>query len=151
MNNKTIRIYKRNNNTLIDIDINTQTNNNKRTINKKNIKKYLNLTQLTFQDTIEVFTEHTELLYENDDYVIVEYKKIIQPKDFFPNLKVYSYDNDIEHNETNLIVDIKQINKIKLINESIKFLEIKLNDNFKESYSIKTLLDQIKQQILDHK
>ena len=139
-----LRIYKKNNNLLVDI------------IDRVNgeliqIQRYLNLIKKTKNNITEVYTEHTELLYENDDYIIVDYKIIIHPNDFFPNLKVYEYDKNIEYNEINLIVDIKQIKKIKIIQESITFLEIEFIDNFTESYSIKTLLDQIKQQILDHK
>ena len=52
------------------------------------------------------------------------------------------------HNHTYMVC---VINQLIVINESINFLEIELNDDFKESYSIKTLLDQIKQQILNHK
>lgn len=153
MNNKTIRIYKRNNNILTDI--NKEKYND--IINNKQIKiqRYLNLIKKTVENVIEVYTEQTELLYENDDYIVVEYKKILQDNELFPNLKVYEYDKNIEYNETNIKIEeinnINNIKKIKLIKELITFLEIELNDDFKESYSIKTLLDQIKQQILNRK
>lgn len=153
MNNKTIRIYKRNNNILTDI--NKEKYND--IINNKQIKiqRYLNLIKKTVENVIEVYTEQTELLYENDDYIVVEYKKILQDNELFPNLKVYEYDKNIEYNETNIKIEkinnINNIKKIKLIKELITFLEIELNDNFKESYLIKTLLDQIKQQILNRK
>ena len=130
--------------------------------NNKNIKRYLNLIKTTYNNTIEVYTEQTELLYENNEYIIVSYKKIIQSNELFPNLKVYDYDKNVEYNEVEIDKKIdknkidknkidKKIDKIKLIKELITFIEIDLDDNFKESYSIKTLLDQIKQQILNHK
>jgi len=143
------RIYKINNNTLIDI---IEQENNKVKRETIRIQRYLNLIKKTINNITEVYTEQTELLYESDNYIIVSYKKILQQNELFPNLKVYSYDKNIDYCETNLNIDkIKQIDKIKLIKESINFLEIELDNNFKESYSIETLLDQIKQQILDHK
>ena len=152
-----LRIYKKNNiNRLIDIT--NQIEQIEQIDNKTIIiQRYLNLIKKTENDISEVYTEQTELLYENKDYIVVSYKKILQQNNLFPNLKVYSYDKNIKYCETIVNIDTVtdiQINKIKLIKESIQFLEIELNDdndNFRESYSIETLLNQIKQQILDHK
>lgn len=145
-----IRIYKRNHENLVDINY-----NHKKQIEIIKIQRYLNLIKKIKNNKIEVYTEQTELLYENDDYIIVSYKKILHNNELFPNLKVYLYDKNIDYWETTINVDenvnVKLVEKIKLINESINFLEIELNDDFKESYSIKTLLGQIEQQILNHK
>lgn len=145
-----LRIYKKNinnKNELIDIDI----DNVNGVINQKNIKRYLNLIKATHDNTIEVYTEHYNLLYENDDYVIVSYEKILQHLNTFPNLKSYDYDKNINICSTLINSNINQINQITLIRESITFLEIIVNDEIKESYLIETLLNQIKQQILNHK
>jgi len=145
-----IRIYKRNHEKLVDIDYNQKVQKNQ--IEQIKIQRYLNLIKKIKNNTTEVYTEETELLYDDDDYIIVSYKKTLHNNELFPNLKVYSYDKNIDYWEVNIkiekINEINEIKKIKLINESIKFLEIELNDNFRESYSVETLLDQIKQQIL---
>ena len=142
-----IRIYKRNHENLVDINY-----NHKKQIEIIKIQRYLNLIKKIKNNTTEVYTEQTKLLYENDDYIVVLYKKTLHDNDLFPNLKVYSYDKNIDYLEVNIKIEkINKIDKVKLIKESINFLEIELDDNFKESYSIKTLLDQIEQQILNHK
>jgi hypothetical protein len=159
-----LRIYKKNNiNSLEDIDNIININKIIKQINSGiddiitqiKIQRYLNLIKKTKNNLSEVYTEQTELIYENDDYIIVSYKKIIQQNELFPNLKVYNYDKNIEYYEIDIKKDkIDKINKIKLIKEVITFLEIDLDDelydDFIKSYSIKTLLDQIKQQILNH-
>jgi hypothetical protein len=150
-----LRIYKRNINNKNEL-INIKTTNHN-TLNK-NIKRYLNLIKESYNNKIEVYTEHYNLLYESNEYIIVSYNKIVQDNDLFPNLKEYSYDKNINYQETkinNQETKINnqetKINNIKLIKEIITFLEIDLNDNFIESYTIETLLDQIKLQILNHK
>jgi hypothetical protein len=145
-----LRIYKKNNNVLMNIINNTKNITNKETIK---MQRYLNLIKEIKNNTTEVYTEQTELLYENDEYIVILYIKNNHENELFPNLKVYSYDKNIDYWEIN--INVKQIEKIKLEeikikNGSINFLEIKLNDDFKELDSIKILLDQIKQQILNH-
>jgi hypothetical protein len=145
-----LRIYKRNTNnknelTDIDIDIDIVNRGTNEKTNQKNIKRYLNLIKATYDNKIEVYTEHYDLLYEDNEYIVVSYEKILQDLNTFPNLKTYDYDKNI--NNCCTIIN----NEIKLIKESIMFLEILVDDKIKESYLIKTLLDQIKQQILNHK
>ena len=147
------RIYKRNKNKLVDIiDINGKTNQTNQT-NQTNIKRYLNLIKKTSSNKVEVYTEHTELILEFDDYIIVTYKKIKYDLDYFPNLKLYEYDKDINlvNIQINKLQQINKINKVNIIKEFVTFIELDVDDTFRESYSIETLLDQIKQQILNHK
>jgi type III secretory pathway component EscR len=119
-----IRIYKRKQNELIDITsiVNITEKTEKIEIN---IKRYLNLIQETNLKEIKsvnlegkkTYTEHFNLLYENDTYIVIEYKQIIQSDELFPNLKSYDYNKD-------KVIKIKDKTNYKIIKDEITFIEI---------------------------
>ena len=133
-----IRIYKRKQNELIDI---TSIVNITEKI-EINMKRYLNLIQEVNLETKKqinletkktdkfrnkkTYTEHFNLLYKNDTYIVIEYKQVIQSDELFPNLKSYDYNKD-------KVIKIKEKINYKIIKDEITFIEITdTNINFKD-------------------
>jgi hypothetical protein len=125
-----LRIYKRKQNQLIDI---AEINNNSTKI-EINMKRYQNLIQEKYLETNETnetnktyktyktYTEHYNIVFENDSYIVIEYKQILQSNELFPNLKSYDYDkNKI------ILVDEKS-KETKIIKDIITFIELMNND-----------------------
>ena len=112
-----IRIYEKNNNNLKDISMSDINNINVSGINC--IKRYYNnLIQTINIKKIETYTEKFKLLFETDNYIILEYSKNIIDNNLFPNLK--TYDNEIQKDF--LEVEIKK--NMYLKSEEVKFIEI---------------------------
>ena len=119
-----IRIYKRKQNELIDI---TSIVNITEKI-EINMKRYLNLIQEVNLETKKqinletkktdkfrnkkTYTEHFNLLYKNDTYIVIEYKQVIQSDELFPNLKSYDYNKD-------KVIKIKEKINYKIIKDEI--------------------------------